>query len=926
MKLFKQKFSRLAVIGIFAAIAVAIFIVVYPAWAQEEPSLLGQTVAAGMTGLGDIVRIIVGSLIFLYVHFIGLLLLILIKILVQVASYNDFVNSAVVMSGWTIVRDLSNMFFIIILLAIAFGTILGVEKLDWKQRLPKLLIFAVLINFTRVIAGVVIDFGQVIMITFVNGFKDAAGGNFADLLGIRQLLEISVPGGTGNIEQLQNVAAGNVGGAAIDFIQVIGAMIGAAIFATVSLIVILLIVLVLVYRMVMLWIYVTLSPVAFILGAFPQGESYYADWWKKLVSTVALGPVLAFFLWLSLLTVGQITIVTEQPLATNTGLTESGAILSCGASEACQSDNVLKFIVGIGMLMGGLTVAQGLASSAGEGMGGLVGWARKAGTGAIKRLSGVATVQKARQAFEKKDMQAGGLGGLLARGAVYAQAGFKGVPFLGGVKAQKAVRDYQSVKIKEQKERISTLRDQELLQMRTSGSTYERAAALSVLAERGAVTERNGFTRQEIESARTVFGNATGDYTQFVQATKKSDPALAYNLGNLAERTQFVTDVRRGVARADNLDVRFFQGAEGQEFVRGLSEGQTVEQIRNFYNKLTEDAQDQFLAQIQALTNSGTSTPELRQMHADLTNDIDAAFPQGMPTTDQEIQRWIRRTATSMVANRQATLAQAQARLGGAGGGGPAGGGAAGGVPPPGGAPPPSPVPPVPPVPPVSPPPRPGGAPPPPPITPPPVTPGHTASPTTPPRVPPIPPQPSRPVPQPRSQRSTPPSPTTFGVTTPPPPPAAPGGPTGGVGPVPPGAGGGPTGGVGPIPPGVSNSPKRVSDVYRSSIINDFNKAVKEASMKTGFANLGMIGGVNDVPGTETYEKRGKMVQKGVSSVKNALKGLFENKDLFTQSIQQEIENLKKEADTVVAKGTDATNNDLKDLVKKLEELQKTLV
>jgi len=46
------------------------------------------------------------------------------------------------------------------------------------------LLFALLVNFSRTIAGIFIDISQLIMLTFVNGFAQAAGGNFVEALGI----------------------------------------------------------------------------------------------------------------------------------------------------------------------------------------------------------------------------------------------------------------------------------------------------------------------------------------------------------------------------------------------------------------------------------------------------------------------------------------------------------------------------------------------------------------------------------------------------------------------------------------------------------------------------------------------------------------------------------------------------------------------
>jgi hypothetical protein len=50
-------------------------------------------------------------------------------------------------NGWVITRDIANMFFIVILLVIAFATILQIEQYNYKKWLPKLILMAILINF-----------------------------------------------------------------------------------------------------------------------------------------------------------------------------------------------------------------------------------------------------------------------------------------------------------------------------------------------------------------------------------------------------------------------------------------------------------------------------------------------------------------------------------------------------------------------------------------------------------------------------------------------------------------------------------------------------------------------------------------------------------------------------------------------------------
>ena len=57
------------------------------------------------------------------------------EFLIRLAQYNDFSNAPPVLIGWFMIRDLANMFFVVALLVIAFGTILGLEQYEWKKAL-----------------------------------------------------------------------------------------------------------------------------------------------------------------------------------------------------------------------------------------------------------------------------------------------------------------------------------------------------------------------------------------------------------------------------------------------------------------------------------------------------------------------------------------------------------------------------------------------------------------------------------------------------------------------------------------------------------------------------------------------------------------------------------------------------------------------
>jgi len=328
--------------------------------------LIGYQVNAG---LADAVSGIVGHIIQFFIWILGGVLFVLIYILIWVAQYNGFINADAVTNGWVIVRDLCNMFFILILLIIAFATILRLPNYEWKKLLPKLLIMAVLINFSKTICGLIIDFAQVIMLTFVNGFKDMGSQNLTTMLGIKDILAIDASADD------------------IKLLNIVGSYFLALLYTIISVIVILVIIAVLVMRMVMLWIYIVLSPLAYLLSAFPAGQKYASQWWSEFAKNVIIGPVLAFFIWLSFVSLGSgANPLKDTPEPGDTGKTTqiSGVEIpgpNAGIAKAGKPADMLKFIISIGMLIGGLMITQQ--------MGGMAGAAAGKGMAAIQKGKGL---------------------------------------------------------------------------------------------------------------------------------------------------------------------------------------------------------------------------------------------------------------------------------------------------------------------------------------------------------------------------------------------------------------------------------------------------------------------------------------------------------------------------------------------------------
>ena len=290
----------------------------------------------------------VGTVLQWSVMAIGQITVVLVHLLIKVAQYNKIVDSEAVSQGWVILRDVVNMFFIVILLVIAFGTIFNIQQYTYKAMLPRLLIMAVVINFSRTIAGIFIDFGQIVMLTFVNGFQAAAGGNFVNALRMNELLDLNDKSGLSSIAEPGTLLVG--------LILAWAAMI-------ITMVVVAIMLAVLIMRIVMLQFLVVLSPLAFLASVWPSGRirEKYGKWWDMFLDNIIIGPLLAFFLWLSLLVLGSGGIAEDFGV---TGTDYAGEVNAptVGATNFGSPESMMSYVFGIGMLLCSLYMAQSLRS------------------------------------------------------------------------------------------------------------------------------------------------------------------------------------------------------------------------------------------------------------------------------------------------------------------------------------------------------------------------------------------------------------------------------------------------------------------------------------------------------------------------------------------------------------------------------------
>ncbi|MDP3964625.1 MAG: hypothetical protein Q8Q20_03145, partial [bacterium] len=243
---------------------------------------------------------------------------------------------------------LANVLLIIVLLFIAWGTVMRLESYHYKRTIPKFVLMAFLINFSKSISGFFIDIAQVIMNTFTRSFAESAYGALTSGTGITDILSFSEDA-FGTQVQTFDVAVALIFGVFLLTI-LIGAVIGITI--------------IFLGRILMLWILVILSPLAYFAQTLDTMKSFANQWWKQFGQSVIVGPILAFFLWLGL------TVMVERPgtvgqeisdfQATNTVVNVDAADneIAVTISNISRTDNLLSFIVSVGLLYAAMMIAQ----------------------------------------------------------------------------------------------------------------------------------------------------------------------------------------------------------------------------------------------------------------------------------------------------------------------------------------------------------------------------------------------------------------------------------------------------------------------------------------------------------------------------------------------------------------------------------------
>ncbi|MCB9798910.1 hypothetical protein H6758_04255 [Candidatus Nomurabacteria bacterium] len=304
-----------------------------------------------------------------------LLSIFFLRFFINIAAYNGYIDATTVQLGWTMVRDVANMFFVVALMAIAFMTILGAGGYEWKKAMGKLIFGAIFINFSNLICGIIIDAAYVFTITFLSAVVQAAGGNLINMFSLDAVLGL-VQNTPDSDALFQNLRLELL---AASFIMVMFGVLAAYTIGAYAI--------VMVIRMVVLWTLIILSPIAFLAQAIPKGEKFSSRWWSEFLKHVLVAPVMVFFLWLSFATLGNGNVFKDDikphtppnipPLDESV---EQGNTLSLSISQISTWENMANFIIATAFLMVGLRMVRELGVEGGGVTQGAVNFAKNVAT------------------------------------------------------------------------------------------------------------------------------------------------------------------------------------------------------------------------------------------------------------------------------------------------------------------------------------------------------------------------------------------------------------------------------------------------------------------------------------------------------------------------------------------------------------------
>lgn len=418
--------------------------------------------------LDPIAKAIVGVILMLPLTLAGLLsfvagtmLNIVIELSTTMVSYTaiDPKVPTAVSIGWPIARNLANMIIVLALITIALATIIRYQAYEAKKLLPRLIVAALLINFSLVMCGVVIDASNVTMVWLLKGGQVK---------------------GTPVQKFISQDEANNFKGLAEEAINIKGPtslfvakIVGNIFYFVTKAIVAFLYVFLFLFRIFALWILVILSPIALACYVLPMTKSMVFDkWLKNFLEWCFIGVLGAFFMYLGSR--------TNEAMTNAIGFNKPGV----GIAGTDLANLFSFFVPGMFMIIGFVVSIQ--ISAMGSKMAIQAGnWTKKQIVGGAKGFGGSYGRLLTNNRLTRKT-GLNYLGDKLSSGGYLPTKIGERLGFVRQGTATKTYQDKMAAKVKPYKELAEAEKDNDVVAQRAMNakSAPERAAYTQVLFDR----------------------------------------------------------------------------------------------------------------------------------------------------------------------------------------------------------------------------------------------------------------------------------------------------------------------------------------------------------------------------------------------------------------------------------------------------------
>jgi len=516
------------------------------------------------------------------------------------------IASPIVETGWVLVRNFTNLGFILAIIYISFVIMLRIETYEIKKVVAKLLLAAIFINFSLTIVGIFLNASD----TVSNFFISKATG------------EISISGSSGfhefakNLSGITNVQSGSKSGAdllaaiengvqpdlGVGYLAVLTRLVLVVVFVALSNIVLFLLAFMVFLRYFVLTALLIIAPAAWLCFAVPKLYPYFTKWWNVVLKWVFFLPVTSFFLYLAIVVVYNPSI-NSAPGSPSTIAAQVANDPDYFSDVTGSFEQFGQMVLSLALMITGLIVGEKLGVMGAAGTIGVAKSAQDWVVGAIKAAPGAIGGFGLRQAltsFQKKDEKGNVLSTFGQRLAVQASR-------FGLTGAAQTFDKYGAVDLKapvdKQEKRFAAFQIPTLLlhaQNAAALNESEAAGLAKVLASKNLLNKVSNENIEELAKKSEKFGVAKEIYKVRPDLAPDVEKAMKA-IGKSSQKAQLspkVFENLEALASLSNKDLEVIFKDPDEEMVETIKRGANATPIVRSRRVMTEQFRiRQFLEQ-----------------------------------------------------------------------------------------------------------------------------------------------------------------------------------------------------------------------------------------------------------------------------------------------------------------------------------------